>query len=87
MILAAIGVAALTSPVTAQIRPNTSPPLSEDNVFWGLENAPPLEHTYGSAHQTRMDRAPASTPDVAAAPTPRIIDCVHVPFPQCSGSH
>jgi hypothetical protein len=85
MILAAMGVAALASPVMAQTRPNTNPPLSEDNVFWGLENAPLHEHGYGSVAHPRAGRLPASAPDAAAFAPPHIIDCVHVPFPQCSG--
>jgi hypothetical protein len=82
MILAAIGSAALTSPVMAQTRSHTNPPLSENNALWGLENAPPHGHAYGSVTNSRAGRL---APDAAAAPLPRIIDCVHVAFPQCSG--
>jgi hypothetical protein len=81
--LAAMGVAALASPVMAQTRPNTNLPLSENNVFWGLESAPLHEHAYGSV--PREGQLQASTPDAAAVPPPHIIDCVHVPFPQCGG--
>jgi hypothetical protein len=82
MILAAIGIAALASPVMAQSRPNTTPPVSENNVFWGLENAPPHENAYGSLAHPRTSRL---APDAAADSSPRLIDCVHVSFPQCSG--
>jgi hypothetical protein len=82
MILATMGVAALASPVMAQARPNATPPLSEENVFWGLENAPPHEHAYASFARPRTSRL---APDAAAVSPPRIIDCVHVPFPQCGG--
>jgi hypothetical protein len=85
MILAAMGAAALASPVAAQTSRNTNAPVSENNALWGVENAPPHEHTYGSAAhpQTQTSRF---APDAAAVSQPRVIDCVHVPFPQCSGS-
>jgi hypothetical protein len=82
MMLAAMGVAALASPVMAQtVRNNV--PLSENNALWGLENAPPHEHAYGSVTHPGTSRL---APGAAAVAPHRIIDCVHVQFPQCSGS-
>jgi hypothetical protein len=91
MILAAMGAAALASPVIAQTWPDANVPVSTDNVFWGLAYAPLYGSAnraygaygaYGSAAPLRPGR-PA--PGAPMAPLPRILDCVHVPFPQCSG--
>jgi hypothetical protein len=83
MILAVMGVAALASPVAAQTRRDANVPVSENNALWGVENAPPQEHAYGSAHpQTQTGRF---APGAAAVSPPRVVDCVHVQFPQCSG--
>jgi hypothetical protein len=92
MILTAIGGVALASPVMAQTADQTgryaTQPLSENNVFWGMEREPQPSRAYGSSVY------PAGQPlrDVGAAPgavdvhaPPRILDCVHVAFPQCSG--
>lgn len=90
MILAATGIAALASPVLAQTWWNASVPLSTDNVFWGLAYGPaygppaygPL--AYGSvAHPSASRLAPGFV--VVPPPLPRILDCVHVTFPQCGG--
>jgi hypothetical protein len=80
--LAAMGIALLSSPVTAQTWRNANIPLSTDNVFWDLALAPLSGPAYGS-----VARAPAGrlAPRPLATPLPRILDCVHVPFPQCSG--
>jgi hypothetical protein len=100
VIMAAIGISALASPVMAETflttdtyvpaetwRNTYNPPLSEDNVFWGLENAPPHQHAYGYvAHHRRTYRIEPGTSDPAAVPPSGIIDCVHVTFPQCSGT-
>jgi hypothetical protein len=67
---------------------HATPPLWENNVFWGMESEPQPSRGYGSSVY------PAGQPprDVGAAPgavdvhaQPRILDCVHVAFPQCSG--
>ena len=89
-ILAAMGVALLASPVVAQTWQRTSPPLPEENVFWGLENTPPQGHTYGSIVRPRAGSFPRGAvvaPGTADASAPRIIDCVHVTFPQCGGGN
>jgi hypothetical protein len=78
-----MSVAALTSPVMAQTWQNTHVPVSENNVFWGMEAAPPHENAYGSTTYSRTDRL---APGAAAVHPHRILDCVHVTFPQCSGS-
>ena len=88
-ILAAMGAALLASPVMAQTWQRTSPPPSENNVFWGLENTPPQAQAYGSSVRTRADSLPRGAvvaPDTFDASAPRTIDCVHVTFPQCGGS-
>jgi hypothetical protein len=86
--LAAMGIALLASPVAAQTWQRTSAPLPENNVFWGLENAPPQGHTYGSNVRPRAGSLPRGAivaPGTADATGPRVIDCVHVTFPQCGG--
>jgi hypothetical protein len=100
VIVIATGIAALASPVMAEtfvatdtvvpaenLRNTYNPPLSEDNVFWGLENAPPHQHAYGYvAHHRRTYRIEPGMPDSSAVSPSGIIDCVHVTFPQCSGT-
>jgi hypothetical protein len=84
VVLTAMGVAALASPVMAQTwRNSNNVPVSENNALWGLENAPPHEHAYGSSAHLQTSRI---APGTGAVAPHRIIDCVHVPFPQCSGS-
>lgn len=82
VILAAMGVAALASPAMAQAVRHTTVPLSENNVFWGMEDAPLHGNAYGSNVHPRTDRPPHGVAGIQ----PRILDCVHVPFPQCGGS-
>jgi hypothetical protein len=86
VILAAMSVAVLASPVTAQTWRDERAPLrgdlSTDNVFWGEVHEPP--HAYGSAVH-RPAGPPAS--GVTVDGHPRIVDCVHVTFPQCSGGN
>jgi hypothetical protein len=85
MILAAMSVGALASPVMAQSWPNiNNVPVSENNALWGVESAPPHEHAYGSTARAHTGRV-ARQPEAAAASQGRVIDCVHVTFPQCSG--
>jgi hypothetical protein len=91
VILAAMSVAVLASPVMAQNWWNPTAPvrpdLSTDNVFWGQVYAPAYAYgspayAYGSAaHAPPMARF---VPGVTVAGHPRILDCVHVTFPQCS---
>jgi hypothetical protein len=96
VILAAMGVAALASPVMAQTWPDVNVPVSTDNVFWGLAYAPLYGSAYGAygahgAYGAYGSAAPVRpgllAPGVVEAPLPRILDCVHVPFPQCSGGN
>jgi hypothetical protein len=92
VILAAMGVAALASPVMAQGISGTpwreaNVPVSTDNVFWGLAYAPLYGPAYGAYGSVAPPRAGQFAPGVVAAPLPRILDCVHVPFPQCSGGN
>jgi hypothetical protein len=92
-ILTAMGVAALASPAMAQTWRDANVPVSTDNVFWGLAYAP-LEGrapaygyapAYGSAAPHRAwQRAPGVPGVVVEGHLPRILDCVHVTFPQCS---
>jgi hypothetical protein len=99
VILAAMGVAFLASPVMAQYWQNPTAPvrpdLSTDNVFWGQVWGP--AYAYGSAHGPAYgsaygpaygSAAPAPirrfAPAVPVEGHPRILDCVHVTFPQCS---
>jgi hypothetical protein len=87
-ILAAMGVALLASPVVAQTWQRTSPP--EENIFWGLENTPLQGQTYGSIVRPRAGSLPRGAvvgPGTADASAPRVIDCVHVAFPQCGGGN
>jgi hypothetical protein len=93
-ILATTGVVILASPVMAQTSPESKVPVSTDNVFWGLAHAPLYGHApvhgYGSAYDAAVPhRAGRVAPGLPAGPTegqlPRVLDCVHVTFPQCSG--
>jgi hypothetical protein len=60
----------------AQPRQDTNVPMPTNNIAWGPENKRP--YGYGAvAHPPASWRARAVT-------FPRIIDCVHVTFPQCS---
>ena len=85
VILATMGVAILASPVVAQTWPEANVPVSTDNVFWGLAYAPPYRPAHGAYGSVAPPRPGQFAPGVVAAPLPRILDCVHVPFPQCSG--
>jgi hypothetical protein len=93
--LAAIGIAIMASPVMAQNPRNANIPVSTDNVFWGLAvaplqvPAPAYGLAYGSVVRAPVRPAPglAGGPVFDAVPLPRILDCVHVPFPQCSGGN
>jgi hypothetical protein len=91
MMLAVTGIAVLASPAMAQTWWNAPVPLSTDNVFWGLAYGPaypaygPAYPAYGSAVPlTAGRRGPGFV--AVAPPLPRILDCVHVTFPQCSGA-
>jgi hypothetical protein len=87
VILAATGIAALASPVPAQTWPDANVPVSTDNVFWGLAYAPlygPAYGAYGAYGSAAPPRPGQFAPGMVATPLPRILDCVHVPFPQCS---
>jgi hypothetical protein len=85
------GAVAVASPVTAQNwqAPNgryANVPVSTDNVFWGLAYAPLQAPAYGLAYGSAAGiPAGRPVPGIAAAPPPRILDCVHVTFPQCGG--
>ena len=72
VILAAMGIAVLTSPVMAGTLRNTHAPLSTelstDNAF---------------ARAERDRRVPGATADGVHS---AVKDCVRVPFPQCGGS-
>jgi hypothetical protein len=75
--LAALTLAAIASPVMAEPPRDTNIPLSTDNVFRGEANSRP----YGYVAHTPAGRRAAG---VAIEPAhPRILDCVHVTFPQC----
>jgi hypothetical protein len=84
VILAAMGVATLAPPVMAQTWPYANVPVSTDNVFWGLAYAPLYGSAYGAYGSAAPLRRGQLAPGMVAAPLPRILDCVHVPFPQCS---
>jgi hypothetical protein len=74
-------------------------PVSTDNALWGLAYAPlqtpAYGLAYGSAAGIRRGRPapgiaaslPAASPTLGSPlnPLPRILDCVHVTFPQCGG--
>jgi hypothetical protein len=90
VMLAAAGVAVLASPALAQTRREPWIPVSTDNVFWGLAVGPVIHEgpayggpAYGSARPIAPGQVMPPGP-VYGAP-PRILDCVHVTFPQCSG--
>jgi hypothetical protein len=84
VILATMGIAGLASPVMAQAWWSANVPLSTDNVFWGLAYGPAyVPPAYGSVARRAGRLAPGFV--VVAPPLPRILDCVHVTFPQCSG--
>jgi hypothetical protein len=92
MTLAAMSVAVMASPVMAQYWQNPTalvrPDLSTDNVFWGQVYGPAYAHgpAYGSAYGS-AGPAPVVgrfAPGVTVDGHPRILDCVHVTFPQCS---
>jgi hypothetical protein len=90
VILAATGVAVLASPIMGQTLRDANIPVSTDNVFWGLAVAPLYGPAYGRAYGPAygsVARVPAGrfVPGSVATPLPLILDCVHVPFPQCSG--
>jgi hypothetical protein len=83
VILAATSVAILASSAVAQKWNPTSPvrpDVSTDNVFWGEFYDP--AYAYGSAGPASAGRF---APGVTVDGHPRILDCVHVTFPQCSG--
>ena len=97
ILLTVAGVAALASPVSAQVRRDAWIPVETNNVYWGLATGPVILQgpglpsggaygyvgpAYGAVGQVPRAPVPAPTYDV----TPRILDCVHVPFPQCSGA-
>ncbi len=74
VILAAIGVAVLASPVAAQSEPR----------HHAAHPAPGVSRTYGSTLP-----APAWRPApgvITGGGQFRVPDCVHVTFPQCGGS-
>lgn len=83
VVLTGIGVAVLASPVMAQTWWNAQVPLSTDNVFWGLAYGP----VYGAPAYGSVAQPPAGrlAPGFTVVAPPRILDCVHVPFPQCGG--
>jgi hypothetical protein len=70
VILAAIGIAVLASPVAAQSEPR----------HHAAHSAPSVPRAYGS-----VTRAPAPGL-VPGGGQIRLPDCVHVTFPQCGGS-
>ncbi len=80
--LAALTLAAIASPVAAEPRPDTNTPLSAGNVsFSGEANKHP--YGYGPVPHLPAGRRAAA---VAIGPGhPPILDCIHVPFPQCGG--
>jgi hypothetical protein len=94
VILAAMGVAVLASPVMAQTWSGPQVPVWVDNVFWGQAYAP-LQGgfasgavsfgapAYGSVAGPRGGRP---VPGVVVPARPVILDCVHVTFPQCGGT-
>jgi hypothetical protein len=85
VILATMGIAVLASPVMAQTWWSGNVPLSTDNVFWGLAYGPVyVPPAYGSVAPRAGRLAPGFV--VVAPPVPRILDCVHVTFPQCSSA-
>jgi hypothetical protein len=83
VILATMSVAVLASPAIAQYRREPWIPVSTDNVFWGLAVGPVILEgpVYGSIRTV----APGRVVPGPVYAVPRILDCVHVPFPQCSG--
>jgi hypothetical protein len=85
VMLAAIGVAVLAPPVLAQNRQEPWIPVSTENVFWGLAVGPVIHEgpAYGSVRPVAPGR---SVPGPVYGAPPRILDCVHVTFPQCSGA-
>jgi hypothetical protein len=86
ILAAAMGVAVLASPVTAQNRLEPWIPVSTDNVFWGLAVGPVIHEgpAYGSVRPVAPGRF---VPGPVYGAPPRILDCVHVTFPQCGGGN
>lgn len=90
-VLAIAAVAALPSPAQAQVRREPWIPVSTNNVFWGLALGPVIldpvfpqpgwAPAYGAA-----GRVPPGAPVPGRAYVPRILDCVHIPFPQCGAN-
>ena len=82
--MAAMGVAVLASPVMAQSRQEPWIPVSTENVFWGLAVGPVIHE--GPAYGSVRPVAPGQVvPGPVYGAPPRILDCVHVTFPQCGG--
>jgi hypothetical protein len=89
VILATMAVATLAWPVMAQTWRDANVPVSTNNVFWGLAYAPlygPAYGAYGAYGSVAPPRPGQFAPGVVATPLPRILDCVHVPFPQCGSN-
>lgn len=89
VILTGIGIAVLASPVMAQTWWNARVPLSTDNALWGLAYEPPyVAPAYGAPAYGSVARLPSGrlAPGFTVVAPPRILDCVHVTFPQCSGA-
>ena len=92
-VLAVVSVAVLASPVGAQVRVEPWIPVSTNNAFWGLALGPVIPESVGPAYGY-IGRAYGSVgpvPPGAPVPAPayevmpRILDCVHITFPQCAG--
>ena len=86
-LMAVVAVAVLAPPAAAQVRREPWIPVSTNNVFWGLAAGPvildpvfppPAYPAYGA-----VGRVPPGARAPAPAYVPRILDCVHIPFPQC----
>lgn len=94
-LLAAVVAGALAAPAAAQVRREPWIPVSTNNVFWGLALGPPIldpvfpqpsgdpvwGHAYGAAGPV-----PPGAPVPGRAYVPRILDCVHIAFPQCGAN-
>jgi hypothetical protein len=77
--LAALTLAAIASRVVAEPRPDTNIPLSAGNAFSGEANNRP--YGYGSIPHLPAGRRAAGV--VIEPAHHRILDCIHMPFPQC----
>jgi hypothetical protein len=78
--LVALTLAAIASPVIAEPSRDTNMP--PPGGVWSEAGKRPYAH--GSANQPPARRHPPAA--AVGSADPRVLDCVHVPFPQCGES-